>query len=105
MPERTTDTIAGEVSFETVICSSCGDEIAKENAAFVVIADSAPSTTQSFSNLGKYTYRFRGSEPDEGWLCKFCHEEPAAYPHKNDAKSTGQQEMGRLAHLWKAIVG
>jgi hypothetical protein len=81
MPERTVDTAQGEVSYETVICQSCGDEVAKEGAIRCVIG--AIEKEKYWSHKNTTDIEFDG-RPDKGWLCDFCHENPAAYPHRND---------------------
>lgn len=102
MPDRTVDTGQGEVSYETVICSSCGDEVAKENAIRLIVGEI--HRTKHYQHSGKYQYDFKDEKPALGWLCNFCHENPAAYPHKNDSKQS-DSDGGRLFHLAKFIKG
>ena len=100
MPERIVDTAQGQVSYETVICQSCGDEIAKEGAKRCVIGDWNEET--HLENIRVHKYEF-SSRPDDGWLCDFCHENPAAYPHKDDKPDW--HDKGRLFHLAKFVKG
>lgn len=97
MPEKTVHTSEGEVSYETVTCSSCGDEVAEENARDLLIGD---LTDEEHWSFGKHEYHFENGRPDIGKLCEVCHENPIAYPHKNDVKKTS-----RLHHLKRFITG
>jgi len=100
MPERTVDTVQGEVSYETVTCQSCGDEIAKEGATRCVIGEIKDE--KYWSHKKSTDIEFEG-RPHSGWLCDFCHEEPAAYPHRDDKPNW--HEKGRFFHLAKFIKG
>lgn len=104
MCERSVHTAQGEVSYETVICSSCGDEVAKEGATRLIIGEIVDE--DRWVHRGAIEYEFELHNHDKGWLCDFCHENPAAYPHRNDKTETSSTEShGRLWHLTKFIKG
>lgn len=84
MATRKVHTGEGEVEYETVICTSCGDEVAKQNCTNVIVGDITDERHWSF---GKHKYTFRDDRPAEGWLCEYCHEEPAAYPQNKSSKN------------------
>jgi hypothetical protein len=82
MPKKSVNTVEGEVSYETVVCCSCGKEVAKEGATFVLTSTNEPEG-KHFSGIDQHQYRFDG-RPESAWLCQYCHENPVAYPHKKD---------------------
>lgn len=100
--ERSVYTNEGEVSYETVTCCSCGDEVAKQNCKRCVIGDLRKESNLSTFNKHKYEF---ASKPDVGWLCQFCHEEPAAYPHRDDTTGRSKPDRGRWWHFCKFIKG
>lgn len=73
--QRTAPTPHGDVGYETVTCTSCDNEVAKEDAKRFVIGD----VKERF--LGEI--RFDRSQVDSGWACPFCAEDgPAEFPSR-----------------------
>lgn len=75
MPTRAATTAHGEVEYETVECSSCGNEIPKDEASRFIIGDCA--------GVDKWSHR--GDEWEftsyrTGWACPYCRDDPAGYP-------------------------
>lgn len=59
----------------TVQCSSCEQRVYKTDAKRFV---SGNVRTHSTSGM-KREYVFHKGSVNEGWLCKFCHDEPAGF--------------------------
>lgn len=102
MGEKTVQTTEGEVSYKTVVCDSCDDEIAKENAKEVLVGEI--DSIQHLNSLGKHEYEFLDSRPDKYWLCDFCAGETDTYSQMSRDK-TEAKEHSRLWHLAKVIKG
>lgn len=99
MPKRSVQTTEGEVEYDTVVCSSCGDEMTKQGTARVVIGQIKEEGYWRHKDSTNMEFEGR---PHKGWLCDVCHETPTAYPHKDDG---GGSDNGRLYHLAKIIKG
>jgi len=68
--KKTAATAHGEIEYETVECSSCGDTVAKESAKRHVVG-----TVQDITHwgvIGHRTYEFDTSDYQEGWVCECC---------------------------------
>lgn len=81
--ERTTLTPQGdEVNYETVTCSSCDNEVAKQNATRFVMGD--VHKKQEWRTLGHIDYEFKTGTIREGWACEYCRDEgPISLPTEN----------------------
>ena len=67
---ETVPTLHGDVEYEVVECSSCGNVVAKEDAKRFVIGDIL--TIRHYASIGKREYVFRTSDYQEGWACEYC---------------------------------
>lgn len=67
-PKRKATTVHGEVEYEVVECSSCGNEVAKEDAKRFVIGDQTKKT--DWGGLSTTEYHFNNEQ--EGWACEYC---------------------------------
>ena len=80
MASQQATTIHGEVEYETVDCSSCGDEVAKQNALRFVIAD--PTDYSVLRAMHKVRLEYKSGTLREGWACPYCADDPAAMPSR-----------------------
>jgi hypothetical protein len=78
MPERTDLTAHGEVTYETVACASCGNEVLDTEAKHVFVGDHNGRTgSRSYRDYD----RVRLKDYSHGRLCPHCVEEGrATYP-------------------------
>jgi len=77
MPERTDLPAHGEVTYETVECTSCGNEVLDTEAKHVFVGDYDRTSTRSY----RYYDRVHLKNYSHGRLCPHCVEEsPARFP-------------------------
>ena len=73
MTEQTTaHTTHGEVTYELVECSSCGNDVPKENAQRFVIGE--------YSKKFGRKIQFDMDNVITGWACEYCHDHPTSFP-------------------------
>jgi hypothetical protein len=102
---KTVTTAEGEFEYETVECSSCGNDVAKKGATKVVMIHDLEDKRSGYG----YT-EFKAKEYSEGWACEYCTDEPIGFPARSkiskafdDLKSiTGSNDMEEV--LMKLVV-
>jgi len=98
MNKKTAVTKHGEVEYETVECSSCGNKTPKEKAEQFVIGE--PTSTRVWEHSGNKKFEFDLDSLKEGWACEFCKESPASYPTKDGNKD---ETMYNAQEIWIAV--
>lgn len=63
-------TAHGEVEYETVECSSCGNTVPEQSAKRYVVG--TVQNIKHWGALGKREYEFDTSDYQEGWACEYC---------------------------------
>ncbi|MDS0258537.1 hypothetical protein NDI56_03815 [Haloarcula sp. S1CR25-12] len=77
MPERTDLTAHGEVTYATVECTSCGNEVLDTEAKHVFVGDYGGEITRSYRDYD----RVKLKDYSHGRLCPHCVDEgPARLP-------------------------
>jgi len=79
---KSVKTTEGTVEYEIVECSSCGNEIAREDAEKFVIIHSLKKER----NWSRHT-EFECYDHTEGWACKYCRDDPIGFPKKNEVEA------------------
>ena len=80
MPSRQALTVHGEVDYDTVECSSCGNEVLEDESYGFILYDSAKvKKTRSWHDHNEWEVYNGGYK--EGHICPFCYDEgPVDYP-------------------------
>ena len=77
--KRKATTVHGEFEYETVECSSCGNEVAKDDAQRFVIGDVVER--EDWRAIGKIEYNFAPASMQTGWACEYCQNDgPIDFP-------------------------
>ena len=74
MPERTDLTAHGEVTYATVECTSCGNEVLDNEAKHVFVGDHGRTKSRSYKDYDSVGLK----DYSHGRLCPHCVEEGAA---------------------------
>lgn len=103
MPTKTAETIHGSVEYETVECSSCGQEIAKEDALVFAIGRGKKERYGGVKIKAK----------KQGYACDHCADNPIAFPRAEsfierciDSWSYFQDDLDMIAawaYIWMIV--
>lgn len=91
---KTATTEHGEVMYETVVCSSCENEVRKEDAYQFIMGSPSYKRDRSYNSYVKYKFD-RGSV-SEGWACEFCYGDPIDYPKPATAVPSSVRAIPRF---------
>lgn len=99
--KNTAPTVHGSIEYETVECSSCGQDVMKEEARRVYVGD-VKGTTNS-SHRGVTEVEFDRHDHTSGWFCPHCYDEPVGFVAK--VRSTTPTEDAFFVFVVGVIVG
>lgn len=103
---QTVATAHGEVEYETVECTSCGNQVAKKDALVFVIGDLESS--ERYRGLEKHRFTFETDRVSYGWACEYCRETgPARYPdpaYSVDGEDIVFAAMGSVAMVTAVLA-
>jgi DNA-directed RNA polymerase subunit RPC12/RpoP len=68
----------GSVEYEVVRCSSCEQQVSKEDAQRFIVGDA--TKRKHWSHRDKIELEFRDDSITEGWACPHCSSGPAQFP-------------------------
>lgn len=97
--KRTAPTPHGDVEYEVVKCSSCNNEVAKEDAHRFVIGR---QKRKRVYNTRSYTqFELYDDTLNEGWACPYCYDGgPIEYPTQTRARSIVERVVEATKPLW-----
>ncbi len=78
MSKHNTVTVHGEIEYETVVCTSCENEVPKDTARRMVIGEVVHHA--DWPNRGCEEYEFKKVTIAKGWACEYCAGNPAQVP-------------------------
>lgn len=92
--KQKTVTAHGEIEYETVECSSCGNDVMKEKAKGFIVYDQ-DKVKRTHDRLGHYEWEIYDGGYITGWACPYCAEEPLSFPEKKlrDVLENGGAKM------------
>jgi hypothetical protein len=86
---ETATTAHGEVEYEVVECSSCGQKIREEDAVRFVVGEL--NDKKSYTHGERYN--FNPQTVNEGWACDICREDPAGFPTTDRSVSINAEPL------------
>ncbi|SIR99934.1 hypothetical protein SAMN05421858_5080 [Haladaptatus litoreus] len=77
--KQKTTTVHGDVEYETVECSSCGNEVAKSQACYFVIGEK----TNHLRSRNRVNFK---NGYITGWACQYCADGPVGFPEAGSVR-------------------